>query len=108
MTKDQESEWNARRALRHKTMTYEAALRAVQSGIATLMQFNGRFATPKHLRVGNVLSKVDQSALASLLISKGIFTEEEYVEAIRIATIEEVQFLEARLAKHLGHVPVLM
>ena len=37
---------------------------------------------PKHLRTGLDLSKSDMGGLARLLIAKGVFTEQEYNEAI--------------------------
>lgn len=108
MNQAQIDEWNARREYRIKHMSYEDACHAVQSGIATRMGLNSRDTEPKHLRVGIDLSKVDQCALARLLIDKGLFTEEEYIEAIRIATIDEVQHLEASLFQHFGTLPTLI
>jgi hypothetical protein len=45
---------------------------------------------PKHLRTGLNLSKSDMLGLAILLIDKGIITEEEYLEAMRLGANEEL------------------
>lgn len=55
----------------------------IQTAIAFLISssnFNAH--EPKHLRVGIDLLRAEQTALAELLIAKGIFTEEEYMEVI--------------------------
>lgn len=108
MNQQQRDEWNARRDVRIQHMSYEEAAHAVQSGIAVQMQSDSKFIEPKHLRVGIDLTKVDQCALARLLMEKGIFTEAEYIEAIRIATIDEVQRMEAALFQRFGQLPTLI
>jgi hypothetical protein len=50
---------------------------------------------PKHLRVGLNMSKADQLGLVLLLISKGVFTEEEYIEAVRLSANEELARYQA-------------
>lgn len=54
---------------------------------------------PKHLRVGHDCRTSDHMALASLLIEKGIVTEEEYAERVRLALNDE---LAGREEKHPG------
>ena len=48
----------------------------------------------KHLRTGIDLSKSDACGLARLLIAKGIFTEQEYVDAITQSVKEEADNYE--------------
>lgn len=45
---------------------------------------------PKHLRVGVNSAMSDMLAIVTLLIDKGIITEEEYVERVRLAMNEEL------------------
>lgn len=45
---------------------------------------------PKHLRTGLNLSKSDMFGLALLLMAKGVITEAEYVEAMRLGANEEL------------------
>lgn len=59
---------------------YRQAAHAVQTGISFAPDKTGQ--TSKHLRVGLDLSKSDQAGLAALLISKGVFSMAEYIEAI--------------------------
>jgi len=50
---------------------------------------------PKHLRTGINCAMADQSGLAKLLIDKGLITENEYLEAIRLAMNEELARYQA-------------
>lgn len=59
---------------------YRQAAHAVQTGIAFATDKTDQ--TSKHLRVGLDLSKSDQAGLAALLISKGVFSMADYIEAI--------------------------
>lgn len=78
---------------------YVRAMHALQSAIATIM-YSGkpaarekaeRFRSPKHLRVGLDARAADHCALARMLINKGIFTEEEYMEAMVKSMEEEAE-----------------
>ena len=73
--------------LRDLGLTYEEALHGCQSAIA---MFGGRGMEPKHLRVGVNSALVSNQALVSLLVDKGLFTLEEYMEYLRLAMNEEV------------------
>lgn len=86
---------------------YRAAMHAVQSGVAMMMQFDQKDTTPKHLRVGVNSALVDSAALASLLMKKGLFTEEEYLEELAMAAEKEQANYEKRLAEWLGKGVVL-
>lgn len=86
-------------------LDYETAAHGVQSAVAYEQskklgpQYDD--GTPpnkyaKHLRVGLDMRAADASALAQLLIDKGVFTEVEYLEAMRLAANEEL----ARYEEH--------
>lgn len=77
---------------------YTNAVHAMQSGVATLMNFDANETSPKHLRVGVNSALCDSSALAKLLISKGLITEEEYLKAEADMMEEEVKRYEQSLA----------
>lgn len=68
---------------------YLIAAHGMQSGVAMMMERDVKETSPKHLRVGVNSALSDQSALAGLLIAKGIITEEEYVKAIADAMERE-------------------
>lgn len=68
-------------------LSYESAMHGVQSAIAAFYMDS---AEPKHLRVGVDSCFVTDRALANLLIDKGVFTTEEYVEYCRLAANMEV------------------
>ena len=53
--------------------------------------------TPKHLRVGINSALVESAALAGLLISRGVITEEEYFETIADAMEAEKRRYEQML-----------
>lgn len=84
-------------------MSYTEALHAMQTGVlydqdrqeqvktpATLP----RDASPKHVRVGINSMLVNQAAVVRLLIDRKLFTEAEYMEAVRQEMIREVERYE--------------
>lgn len=86
---------------------YVAAACAVQSGVKADMETDPNqnsqgASTPKHLRTGlnNIMS--DHGSLAALLIAKGIFTEDEYLEAIAAGTEREQARYEQLLTERFG------
>lgn len=85
----------------NKDMSYVSAAHAMQSGVAMEQSRGSQCGTPKHLRVGVNSAMADHCALVRLLMSKGIITEAEYLEAIRLAMIEEVERYEKNLSKSL-------
>lgn len=85
-----------------KLMSYEQAAHAMQSGVAMLMNYEAKDTEPKHLRVGVNAGLCDNSALAKLLIAKGIITEQEYMAAITEEMNEEVTRYEALLESIIG------
>ena len=88
-------------------MTQEYAQQAhrVQTAIAALMAVDPAYkaAQPKHLRTGIDMSKSDMCGLVRLLISKGIITNEEYIEAVTAAAKEEADSYEKILQSVLSH-----
>lgn len=74
---------------------YTSAVHRVQSAIA--LRFGQELAGVlpsivrrfKHNRVGIDMAKAEQGELARLLIAKGVFTEEEYLEAMSVAAERE-------------------
>lgn len=81
---------------------YHAACHAIQTGVAVDHANGSGDGTPKHLRVGIATSKVAEAAIARLLIARGIFTLEEYVEAQADEAEIEVRRYEERLGVNLA------
>lgn len=78
---------------------YAAAGHRVQTAIAAMPDHPNQ--TPKHLRTGVDMSKSDQAGLAKLLMDKGLFTLEEYIEAMaNQAEIEADQYEHELSIKH--------
>lgn len=63
---------------------YRALAHAVQSSIAFMIEAVPGWTahTPKHLRVGVNVAMTDLGSLVTLLIAKGVITEEEYYRAL--------------------------
>lgn len=81
---------------------YTAAAHGMQSGVAMTMNYDPGETEPKHLRVGVNSAMVGQQALATLLIDKGYFTEDEYHAAIADAMESERDKYQAELSERLG------
>jgi hypothetical protein len=84
--------------MRDYGLTYEEAAHGVQSAIKYEMDREKHEirSTLKHLRVGVDMRAADARALAELLIAKGVFTADEYIEYMRLAANEEL----ARYTEH--------
>lgn len=82
---------------------YEAAAHAMQSGVAAEMNYRSQPTEPKHLRVGINSAMVDHSALAKLLIDKGIITSAEYLAALADAMEAEHGRYEKHISELTGH-----
>jgi hypothetical protein len=78
--------------MRDLGLSYEQAAHGVQSAIAHEMNLptKSKATDPKHMRVGIDMSKADQLGLVELLIAKGVFTAEEYIEYMRLSANEEL------------------
>lgn len=86
---------------------YLTAAHAVQAGVAMELNDNppGNSASsgsPKMLRTGINLAMVEHGALIRLLITKGLFTEEEYFEELVKGVEDEQRQYEARLSAQYG------
>jgi hypothetical protein len=91
--------------LRKAAADYQADSHGMQSGVATEIAQLGlkeAAADPKYLRTGVNAAMVDVSALAQLLIEKGLITEVEYLEALAKGMRAERQNYEKRLSDKLG------
>jgi hypothetical protein len=80
-------------------LDYTTAMHGVQSAIKFKIENGWDGASPKHLRVGVDGSKSDMLGLVELLISKGLFTAEEYIEHMRLAANQELAIHEEQIAK---------
>ena len=82
---------------------YTALAHAMQSGVAMEMNNPDTKATdPKHLRVGVNAAMSDHGGLVTLLIKKGLITEQEYMEEIVAAMEREKLAYEARISERVG------
>lgn len=77
-------------------LSYEAACHAMQTGVAHEMSIGAEDTTPKHLRVGINSAMCNDAALTRLLVKKGIITEEEYAEEVRLEMCREVDRYQER------------
>lgn len=82
---------------------WASAAHAMQTGVGLEMEVNPNPTSPKHLRVGVNTALRDHASLVNLLISKGIFTEEEYMQAIVDGMEEEKATYEKRLSNTIYH-----
>lgn len=100
--RSQGSDMNDQERIARATERHIAAEHAMQSGVAAEMQLPGRHAAtePKHLRVGVNTALRDHASLVQLLITKGIITEVEYVEAIADGMETEQREYEQRLSQY--------
>lgn len=95
---------------------YHLAQHAMQTGVAMMMELNtpGRPVNAfvsgigdvpgaeKHLRVGINSSLVDNTALAKLLMEKGIFTKDEYEKSLADEMEAEVERYRQRIKERTG------
>jgi hypothetical protein len=70
---------------------------AIQTGVAYDLEKSPSSGTPKHLRTGVNIAMVEHGALVRLLITKGLFTEEEYYEQLIAGLEDEKRTYEERL-----------
>ena len=87
------------------SQAYSAAGHRIQTAIAVLMGRDPTYSAvePKHLRTGIDLQKSDMGGLATLLIAKGVFTQDEYIEAITKAAEAEADGYETLVQAALGN-----
>lgn len=84
---------------------YGAASHRVRTAIGALMDTGHRHTAtePKHMRTSIDLQNSDLRGLSGLLIAKGIFTEDEYAEAITKAAEAEAADYEDEVQDALGN-----
>lgn len=78
---------------------YEAAMHAMQTGVAMKMDLDNAETRPKHLRVGVNAAMLEHGALSKLLLIKGLVTVEEY----RAALVETAEAEAERYVKWLSN-----
>ena len=83
-------------------MDYFELCHAMQSGVASKMNYDPTETEPKHLRVGVNSALVSNGALVQLLIDKGVFTQDEYMEKLTEYMEREVKNYEEDLWAHFG------
>lgn len=88
--------------------TLEQLQHAMQSGVALEQGADGQTQEQrnKHLRVGVNSALIESSVLVRLLIEKGVFTLEEFNEALRAGMEREVADYEARLSMSMNGVDI--
>lgn len=79
---------------------YIKAAHKVQTAIAATPW--SKSLQPKHLRTGIDMAKADMKGLAELLISKGVFTLEEYTAALEKSAEEEAELQRLKVAEEMG------
>jgi hypothetical protein len=79
---------------------YERAAHRVQTALAFMPDHDNM--KPKHLRTGIDMSKSDMAGLATLLVEKGVFTKEEYIEAVTTSAEAEADAYEHELSVRTG------
>lgn len=89
-------------SLLEKQQRYRELMHAVQTGVKFCLQHGSTEAEPKHLRVGLNSCFIDNTALVRLLIAKGVFTEEEHLDAVIKEAEEEVKSYELLLKEKYG------
>ncbi len=83
-------------------LDYFAAAHGMQTGVAHELERDPSSASPKHLRVGINSALVNDAALVRLLVAKGVITEEEYAEAVRLEMNRELDRYEDLLRSSYG------
>lgn len=91
-------------------LSYEEACHGIQSAIRFVMSAKGipddqvdpiiRYI--KHVRVGVDSSKADMLGLVELLLAKGVFTKDEYIEHMRLAANQELFMHEVHIERDFG------
>lgn len=81
-------------------LDYAQAAHGLQSAIA--YDPDNRDLEAKHMRVGIDMQKADLFGFAQLLMDKGVFTLEEYIEYMRLAANTELATREEELSEKFG------
>ena len=89
--------------LKKKYNEYRRLIHSMQAGVG--FDANSQDQTPKHLRVGINCAMSEAGALVSLLIKKGVITEEELVDEFIVYMQREVESYKKTLAKKYDYPP---
>lgn len=81
---------------------YRALMHKMQAGVAMWLNYDKTSGEPKHLLVGNNARAVDHAALVSLMIKKGVFTEQEYADSLCAEGEKEVETWERKLSEKMN------
>lgn len=81
---------------------YDELCHAMQTGVATTMNFDPSDTSPKHLRVGINSAMNETSVLAQLLIKNQVISEQEYWELMVEMMQREVNLYKKRIADTMG------
>lgn len=85
-----------------KSEIYAVIGERIQAGVAMELKYSPDGGSPKHLGTGNNMRAVDHSALAILLIKKGVITWPEYQDALIEAGFLEIARIERVLSEKMG------
>lgn len=81
---------------------YNRLCHAMMTGVGYDLEYNRKQAEPKHVRSGINSALVSHSALAKLLMAKGLITDLEYWQAVVTEMDAEVKRYEASLEARTG------
>lgn len=79
--------------LEEKKAKYKSLCHAMQTGVAFVMEKDPSGTSPKHLRVGINSAMVEHGALVSLMVKKGLITEDEYYDSL-------IEFMEREVQRY--------
>lgn len=85
-----------------KKRRYLELCHAMQSGVAMMENYNPLPTTGKHLRVGVNAAMSDFGGLITLLIKKGVITDDEVLDAIIESMEREVKKYEEEIHRATG------
>lgn len=88
--------------IEEKKARYQELAHAMQSGVAFLQQRDPSERDLKHMRVGVNSAMLDAAAVASLLMKKGLITEDEYLDSLIERFEEEVARYTERVRAETG------
>lgn len=88
--------------IKHFRERYFAAAHAIQTGVMYDQQYGSEDGSPKHLRTGINLTKVEISALVTILIRLGLLTELEWSKELALQAEQEVKRYEKQVSQIIG------
>ena len=107
LTKKDFEEWDLNKTIKNAVhrlyhARYTTAAHQMQSGVAAMMRYDEKEIQEKALRVGVNSAMVEHSALAQILISRGIITDIEYMRHLALAMESEAESYRERCKFHMG------